>query len=199
MIKLYVRRTVVSAVCGLIILASVFQFSELFAGAESIAVTARRALRFVESFHIVNSYGLFAVMTTSRPEISVEGSNDAVTWLPYTFKFKPGPLDRAPPIVAPYQPRLDWQMWFAALGTIDQSPWFISFAQRLLEGSPPVVQLLADDPFKGSPPRYIHAVLYDYDFTTFSELLSTGHWWKRTRSGIFMPTVSLADLQQIRR
>ena len=83
---------------------------------------------------LVNSYGLFAVMTTTRPEIVIEGSNDGDHWMPYEFRYKPGDVRRAPPWVAPYQPRLDWQMWFAALGSAQENPWFYSFAARLLQG-----------------------------------------------------------------
>ena len=90
-------------------------------------------------FQIVNSYGLFAVMTTSRPEIIVEGSNDGEAWTAYEFRYKPGELNRAPRWVAPFQPRLDWQMWFAALGNFRQNLWFVGFVRRLLDGSPEVV------------------------------------------------------------
>src|ERR1019366_2863005 len=89
-----------------------------FAAPDSLEFVASRA----SSFGIVNGYGLFAVMTTTRPEISIEGSNDNVEWQPYVFKYKPGPLNRAPGWVAPDQPRLDWQMWFAALGTWRENP-----------------------------------------------------------------------------
>ncbi len=95
----------------------------------------------------MNGYGLFAVMTPSRPEIVVEGSRDGTTWLPYEFKWKPGDPTRRPRFVEPHQPRLDWQMWFAALGTYEDNPWFLSFLRRLLEDSPPVLRLLKTDPF----------------------------------------------------
>ncbi|HEY9789275.1 MAG TPA: lipase maturation factor family protein, partial [Candidatus Obscuribacterales bacterium] len=154
-----------------------------------------RLMVYADSFHISSTYGLFAVMTTTRPEISVEGSNDGVHWTPYTFKFKPGPLDRPPPLVAPFQPRLDWQMWFASLAPVESSPWFLHFVYRLLQGSPDVVRLLENDPFQGHPPAFIRATLYDYQFTNFAEWQSTHNWWKRKPIGEFMPAVSLKNFR----
>ena len=113
---------------------------------------ARQLVNWQAPFDLVNSYGLFAVMTTSRAEIVVEGSNDGQTWLAYEFKYKPGDLARRPPWVAPYQPRLDWQMWFAALGNYQQNRWFESFMIRLLQGSPEVTALLENNPFVTAPP-----------------------------------------------
>ena len=145
----------------------------------------------VAPFGIVNQYGLFAVMTTKRPEVEVEGSNDGLHWLPYTFPYKAGPFNRAPGWVAPFQPRLDWQMWFASLGTFRQNPWFVRFVIALLEGSKPVLALLERDPFNGKPPKEIRAMLYEYHFTTFEERRRTGNWWKRESKGIYFPPVSL--------
>jgi len=144
----------------------------------------------------VNSYGLFAVMTTERREIIVEGSNDGVNWLPYEFKYKPGDMDRRPVFVAPHQPRLDWQMWFAALGDYRQNPWFVDFCLRLLQGSPPVLALLEKNPFPQHPPRYIRAELYDYQFTNFAERRATGAWWKREPVGDYLPPISLSDFEK---
>jgi predicted DCC family thiol-disulfide oxidoreductase YuxK len=140
-----------------------------------------------------NSYGLFAVMTTSRREIVIEGSDDAVNWQPYEFKYKPGDPKRAPQFVAPYQPRLDWQMWFAALGTVQQNPWFLNVCLRLLEGSPPVLALFEKNPFPHSPPHYVRAVLYDYHFTNRATRRKTGAWWSRHESGVYLPPLSLPE------
>lgn len=140
---------------------------------------------------LVNGYGLFAVMTTSRKEIVVEASQDSVHWEPYKFFFKPGDLNRAPPWVAPYQPRLDWQMWFAALGNRTDSPWFGHFIFRLLQGSKDVSALLQSEPFNGQPPKYVRASLYDYEFTNCEELTKSGAWWKRKSIGLFFPEASL--------
>jgi hypothetical protein len=160
-----------------------------FAGPDSLEFVASRA----SSLGIVNGYGLFAVMTTTRPEISIEGSNDNVDWQPYVFKYKPGPLNRAPGWVAPDQPRLDWQMWFAALGTWRENPWLLRFMTRLLQGSPPTLELIEQNPFAGQPPKYMRAELYDYRFTTFDERRQTGNWWKREKKGEYFPPISLKE------
>jgi hypothetical protein len=136
--------------------------------------------RAVSPLRSVNSYGLFAVMTTTRPEIVVEGSDDGETWRAYEFRYKPGDPHRRPGFVAPHQPRLDWQMWFAALGgSCDQSPWMQGLFQRLREGSPPVVGLLGSNPFPDRPPRYVRALLYDYRFADLATHRRTGEWWQR--------------------
>lgn len=145
----------------------------------------------VSPFQVVNSYGLFAVMTTSRPEIIVQGSDDGENWQTYEFRYKPGQLTRAPRFVAPYQPRLDWQMWFAALGSYQSNLWFVGFAERLLEGSPEVLALLETNPFPKHPPRYVRAELYDYAFTDFAERRATGAWWKRQLMGEYLPAMGL--------
>ena len=144
-------------------------------------------LHFAAPFEIVNSYGLFAVMTTDRDEIMVEGSNDGTNWRAYEFRYKPGPLDRAPPFVEPHQPRLDWQMWFAALGTYQQNRWFVNFVVRLLEGEPAVTRLLAYNPFAAAPPKFIRARLFRYHFTHFGEK----SWWTREERGEYIPPVNL--------
>ena len=145
-------------------------------------------------FRSVNNYGLFAAMTTNRREIIVEGSNDGVKWLPYEFKYKPGDVNRRPAFVAPFQPRLDWQMWFAALGDVRQNPWFVNFCERLLQGSPDVLALLEKNPFPDKPPRYIRAEFYDYHFTSFVERRATGTWWKRESIGEYLPPVSFGNV-----
>jgi len=139
---------------------------------------------------IVNGYGLFSVMTTSRPEIIVEGSLDGNIWRTYEFKYKPGDLNRPPAFVAPHQPRLDWQMWFAALGTAQENPWFINFCARLLQGNPYVLRLLKFNPFPDSPPKYIRATVYDYRFTRLADG-QPGVWWRRTWKSVYIPSLSL--------
>jgi len=135
------------------------------------------------------------VMTTTRPEIIVEGSNDGQNWMPYEFRYKPGDVKRAPPWVAPYQPRLDWQMWFAALGNASENPWFYNFVARLLQGSQSVLGLLAHNPFPGSPPHYLRAVVYDYRFSNFAERRATGAWWVREEKATYLPPISLRTPQ----
>jgi hypothetical protein len=135
-------------------------------------------------------------MTTTRPEISIEGSNDAANWQPYVFKYKAGPLNRAPAWVAPQQPRLDWQMWFAALENYRDNPWLLRFMLRLLQGSVPVLELIDQNPFPGHPPKYVRAMLYEYQFTTFDERRKTGDWWKRELKGTYFPPISLRAPQE---
>ncbi|MDQ6808812.1 MAG: lipase maturation factor family protein, partial [Verrucomicrobiota bacterium] len=146
---------------------------------------------WIEPFRIVNGYGLFRVMTKTRPEIEVEGSADGVVWLPYEFKWKPGDVNQAPRWVAPHQPRLDWQMWFAALGTYADNRWFVAFAEALLENRREVTSLLARNPFRVAPPQYVRATLYGYRFTTEAEHAQTGAWWHREPQGEYLPVVSL--------
>jgi hypothetical protein len=143
------------------------------------------------SFHVVNRYGLFAVMTTTRPEIIIEGSDDGMDWKAYEFKYKPGDVNQPPHWVAPYQPRLDWQMWFAALSNHQDAPWFSQFMLRLLEGSPDVLGLLATNPFPGKPPRFVRATVFDYHFSDSVTRRSTGAVWTRTLLGDYFPIVSL--------
>jgi predicted DCC family thiol-disulfide oxidoreductase YuxK len=147
----------------------------------------------IAPFRTINDYGLFMVMTTERHEIIVQGSNDGAHWSDYEFKYKPGDLNKRPGFVAPFQPRLDWQMWFAALGNIDQNPWFQNFCFRLLQDSPEVTALLQKNPFPDKPPRYIRAELYNYQFTNFAERRATGAWWKREPIGEYLPPVSLHE------
>lgn len=138
-----------------------------------------------------NPYGLFAVMTTKRPEIILEGSRDGVTWEAYEFRYKAGDPLRRPGFVQPHQPRLDWQMWFAALGSYRSDPWIVNLCVRLLEGSPEVLKLLGKNPFPGNPPRYLRAVTYDYRFTDPETRRRTGAWWQREYQGLYLPPVSL--------
>src|SRR5580704_5095400 len=145
----------------------------------------------IAPLRIVNTYGLFAVMTTTLPEIIVEGSDDGVQWREYGFKYKPGDVMRRPRWNAPHQPRLDWQMWFAALGTASENPWFSRFLQRLLENSPEVTALLGSNPFPRKPPRYVRALLYDYRYSTPEEKKATGAWWVRLPEGIYYPAITL--------
>jgi len=150
-----------------------------------------RVHSYTSPFHIVNSYGLFRVMTKSRPEIVIEGSNDGKLWLEYEFPWKPGDLKRRPGFVEPHQPRLDWQMWFAALGRYEHNPWFGGLMRRLLEGSPPVLELLEKNPFPEAPPRYVRAILYDYHFTSSKTRRETGTWWRREKVGMYCKPLSL--------
>ena len=148
---------------------------------------------WLEPFRTFNHYGLFAVMTTSRREIIIEGSNDRVAWRAYEFKYKPGDVKRRPRFVEPHQPRLDWQMWFAALGDYRQNLWLVNCCLRLLTGSPPVLAMLERNPFPKQPPRYIRAVVYEYRFTDFTTRHRTGAWWRREDKGLYLPPLSLSN------
>ena len=180
-------RVVAALVAALLLLTGGSRFVAEFTGLDPYPA------RFAPQFYIANTYGLFANMTTVRHEIVVEGSNDGSQWRPYEFKFKPGEVDRRPPWVAPHQPRLDWQMWFAALGGYRENDWFVNFLYRLLKGSPAVEGLLGSNPFPGAPPRYVRALLYEYTFTDWPTRRATGAWWKRAPAGLYLPAVSLRD------
>jgi len=130
-------------------------------------------------------------MTKDRKEIVIEGSADGIEWLPYEFKWKPGDVMHAPGWCAPHQPRLDWQMWFAALGSPRERLWFQNLVYRLLQGKSDVTALFARNPFPNAPPPYIRAIFYRYRFTTAAEHRQTGAWWKRQELGEYLPTVSL--------
>ncbi len=149
----------------------------------------------IEPFRIANSYGLFRVMTKDRREIVIEGSADGIDWQPYEFKWKPGDVMRPPGWCAPHQPRLDWQMWFAALESYQQNPWFIRTAICLLEGKTDVTRLFARNPFPERPPRYVRAIVYRYRFTTAAEHGQSGAWWKRQEPEEYLPTVSLEQFR----
>jgi predicted DCC family thiol-disulfide oxidoreductase YuxK len=187
------RRLAVIAAAAVILALSVSGVWQVFFAAPFESENA--AERVAAPFQIANTYGLFASMTTSRPEIIVQGSNDGETWLDYEFRYKPGNLQQAPRWVAPYQPRLDWQMWFAALSGYRGSPWFTNFMVRLLQGSPAVTGLLATNPFPVAPPRYVRAELFDYSFTDFATRRATGRWWARQPRGLYFPRISLEDVK----
>ena len=140
---------------------------------------------------LVNGYGLFVQMTTSRREIQLEGSRDGFLWKSYVFRYKPDSLSRPPPWVAPYMPRLDWMMWFAALGTVEQNRWVIPFMEQILRGSPQVLALLGPNPFPNDPPRYLRAPVDHYEFTTLAERQATGDWWKSQPLGYYISKVRL--------
>jgi hypothetical protein len=147
--------------------------------------------RAIGPFRSLNDYGLFRVMTKERREIEIQGSDDGVEWKPYVFRWKPGDLDSAPAWVQPHMPRLDWQMWFAALGPPHRSRWFEPLLVRLLEGSPAVVGLFSESPFPDRPPRFVRALIHDYRFTTPSERSGGAGYWSRELLGIFAPPRSL--------
>jgi hypothetical protein len=139
-----------------------------------------------------NDYGLFAVMTPERPELIIEGSDDSHDWREYGLPCKPGDLSLRPVWVAPYQPRLDWQLWFAALDSPDSNPWVGTLCERLLRGDRSVLGLFSHNPFPGHPPHYMRVVRYRYEFTDAQERARNGNWWRRTPVDFYVPTVALA-------
>jgi hypothetical protein len=138
-----------------------------------------------------NNYGLFAVMTTERREINLEGTSDGETWKPYEFRYKPGALARAPVWTAPHQPRLDWQMWFAALGDYRRNDWLANLMTRLLQGEQTVLALMGENPFEDEPPKQVRAVIYRYEFTDPEEHHATGDWWKRSDRFLYAPILGV--------
>ena len=141
----------------------------------------------LEPFRVANRYGLFAVMTTDRYEIEFQGSRDGVSWTAYPFRYKPQePMD-APGIYAPYQPRFEWNLWFASLGEWRSYSWVLRTELRLLEGSPAVLRLFAQNPFPEGPPTWVRAVRWQYWFSTVEEKRASGAWWRREERGLYAP------------
>jgi lipase maturation factor 1 len=144
----------------------------------------------LEPFRIANQYGLFAVMTRGRYEIEFQGSNDGQNWTPYLFRYKPQALNEAPRIYAPYQPRFEWNLWFASLGDWQQNNFVAMTEERLLENDPDVLALFQRNPFQQAPPRFARAVLWQYWFTSMDEKHRTGNWWRRNLLGLYAPVVT---------
>jgi len=183
-------RRAANAVLAAVILLGAVQLVGMFA--ERTTSVFSPVLNAIAPFEIVNSYGLFAVMTTTRPEIVIEGSDDAINWKQYSFRYKPGELHRDLPFVAPYQPRLDWQMWFAALSDYQENRWVGALIYRLLTGDATVLHLMDAPPFQ-KPPKYMRALLYDYQFTTPAERARSGAVWQRRLLGRWLNPVSLGS------
>jgi hypothetical protein len=179
------RRVAWGIVAVAIVLVTALEATERAKFLAPVPWPAEALRHWVSPLRSFNAYGLFAVMTTQRFEIEVEGSDDGLTWYLYRFRWKPDEPDRRPRFTTPHMPRLDWQMWFAALRPDCRSqPWFLRFEQRLLEGSEPVLRLLRENPFAGRRPRYIRARLYLYHFTRWG----SRDWWERREVGTYCPT-----------
>jgi len=144
---------------------------------------------------LVNTYGAFGSIGRERFEIVLEGTEDddpaAARWTPYEFRCKPGDVARRPCIVAPYQYRIDWQMWFAAMSDYRRHPWIVHLVYKLLSGDRDVAGLLASEPFGTRPPKWIRAELYRYRFTSPSD--ASSDWWTRTRVAPYLPPLSADD------
>ncbi len=181
-------RILIGALALLIVLSSLAQMDMRFGG--RLPDTIRTAERFIEPLHMVGAYGLFAVMTTQRDEIVIQGSDDGTTWRDYEFRYKPGDVARRPPWNIPHQPRLDWQMWFAALEDPRRLPWFQRFLQKILENDPAVTALLEANPFPDTPPKFVRAQFYEYTFTD-RDAHARGIWWNRRLLGLYFPEAQL--------
>ncbi len=181
-------RVTVGALALLIVFCSLVEMQERFGG--SPPAVARFIDGLIGPLHITSPYGLFSIMTTQRDEIVVEGSNDGITWREYEFRYKPGGLTRRPRWNIPHQPRLDWQMWFAALDDPQHLRWFWLFLERLLENEPSVTALLARNPFPDKPPRFVRAQFYDYSYAGAADK-ARGMWWQRRLLGLYFPAVQL--------
>jgi lipase maturation factor 1 len=147
----------------------------------------------LDPFRIANQYGLFAVMTRGRYEIEFQGSTDGENWIPYPFRYKPQALNEFPRIYAPYQPRFDWNLWFASLGSWRQYPIVPNTEVRLLENDKDVLGLFAGNPFAQAPPRKIRVLLWQYRFTSMEEKRQTGNWWRRELLGLYAPTLERGE------
>jgi hypothetical protein len=147
-------------------------------------------IRALEPFRIANQYGLFAVMTRGRYEIEFQGSNDGEHWTAYPFRYKPQALDEHPGIYAPYQPRFDWNLWFASLGDWRQNNFVPLAEEHLLENDRDVLSLFRFNPFSSAPPKYVRAQLWQYWFTSMSEKHQTGNWWRRQLLGLYAPEIT---------
>ena len=165
--------------------------------AEMIAIPFRRnplpaaPIGALAPFRIANQYGLFAVMTRGRYDIEFQGSSDGVNWVPYPFQCKPQALNEPPRIYAPYQPRFDWNLWFASLGDWQQNDIVPLAEQRLLENDADVIAMFQSNPFAQSPPRFVRAVLWQYWFTSMDEKRRTGNWWRREFLGLYAPEITI--------
>jgi len=149
-----------------------------------------------DKYQLTHSYGLFRSMTGvgGRPEVIIEGSNNAEgPWEEYEFLYKPGNVSRKLPFIVPHQPRIDWQIWFAALGQYQQNPWFLSLVYRLLKNQPEVLHLIARNPFGDLGPAFIRARLYSYHFTRWEDspkFKPPTEWWTREFKDEYMPAVA---------
>jgi hypothetical protein len=143
--------------------------------------------RVLDPFRIANQYGLFAVMTHARYEIEFQGTRDGKSWNAYPFRYKPQDLRKPPGIYAPYQPRFDWNLWFASLGPWQDYRFVVWTEERLLQNDRDVLQLFAGNPFDGTPPREVRTIIYQYWFTNRKTKRETGDWWRREALGEYAP------------
>jgi len=151
----------------------------------------------LEPFRVANSYGLFGRMTWARYEIEFQGSNDGLTWTAYPFRNKPQALNEAPGIYAPYQPRFEWNLWFASLGGWRENPFVVRTEQQLLVNNPDVLHFFRFNPFPHAPPTHVRSVLSQYWFTDRATKKSTGAWWRREPRGLYAPSLERTSAGKI--
>lgn len=173
------------SVLAILLYATVVAFP--FGGSTSILALPNRLL---DPFRVANAYGLFAVMTPARYEIEFEGSNDGKSWTAYPFKYKPQDVATHPGFLGLYQPRFDWNLWFASLAPWQASRWVVLAQERLVEGSPAVLSLFRRDPFGGKPPTMVRTIIWQYWFTDLATKRQTGAWWRRAEIGSFSGVVT---------
>lgn len=188
-----IRRVVLAAMTALVLFLSIGPVQNL--------LSPRQAMnRSFDPLHLVNTYGAFGSVTKNRDEIILEGTADAqidsaTVWREYAFKAKPGDIRRMPTVVSPAQLRLDWLMWFAAMGSWREYPWILGLTGRLLQNDPEALRQIAGNPFPEKAPLYIRAMLYRYRFTSWAERKATGNWWVREPVGTYFPPLSLDNPQ----
>lgn len=178
--------TIPVGLCGAILL--LLQLFNLWIHVIRPNALMARWLSFVQPFHLVNRYGIFAIMTTKRYEVVVEGSDDGIEWKEYGFYYKPSEVTRRPRRISPYQPRIDWQIWFLPFSRYEDEEWFQNFLLHLLLGTKEVLALLRLNPFPDKPPRFVRAQFYDYVFSDWGD---KGVWWRRTLIGSYAPIITL--------
>jgi hypothetical protein len=194
------RRTIVAACLAFVFYCATAQLIWMLAPSAPLPQSPLRAL---EPFRIANRYGLFAVMTHGRYEVEFQGSPDGKTWTPYPFHYKPQDIHEAPGIYAPYQPRFEWNLWFASLGPWRESRFVVWTEDRLIKNDEDVLELFAKNPFATAPPRQVRSVIYQYWFTDLRTKRATGNWWRRELLGEYSPAlertpdgkIAILDLQ----
>lgn len=182
-----IYRRAETAILGVAFYTTIVAF--LFGTSDSFLALPNKLL---QPFRIANAYGLFAIMTPARYEIEFQGSSDGKSWVAYPFRYKPQDPKERPGFYGPYQPRFDWNLWFASLEPWGASPWVVLTEERLLEGSPSVPELFRADPFHGKQPSMVRTVLWQYWFTDLETKRKTGAWWRRQELGSFSPGVRRA-------
>src|SRR5262249_26797923 len=191
-----VRRTITAVSLGSVfyvttalLLATVATLSRSLDGAGWERSGLGKPVNALEPFRIANGYGFFAVMTHERYEIEFQGTQDGENWIAYPFRYKPQDVRKAPGIYAPYQPRFEWNLWFASLGPWRRNAWVLNAELRLLQNEPNVLRLFASNPFPKDPPRQVRTVLWQYWFTDLATKRREGTWWRRQMIGPYAPAL----------